>query len=162
MNGIHKLAVALGLLEEPEHWFTVFVEALVSFKIREGHCRVPRSHVEGGYNLGKAVKNIRQAKKGKVRTTLTPEMIQILDDLGFVWEITNSNWFEEDFLPALKKFKKREGHCRVPYSHVEDGYRLGQTVSVIRQAKKGKVRTTLTPEMIQILDDLGFIWDASK
>ena len=32
---------------------------LIEFKDREGHCRVPREHVEGVMNLGKWVSNVR-------------------------------------------------------------------------------------------------------
>jgi hypothetical protein len=36
---------------------------------------------------------------------------------------------------ALKKFKAREGHCRVRQSHLEGTFKLGQWVSVQRHFK---------------------------
>ena len=33
---------------------------------------------------------------------------------------------------TLKKFKAREGHCRVPQSHLEGTFKLGQWVAVQR------------------------------
>jgi len=52
----------------------------------------------------------------------------------------------------------REGHSRVPATHVEGEYRLGSWVSVKRkQYRKGR----LSPERIAKLEALpGWVWDA--
>ena len=55
---------------------------LVKFKEREGHCRVPQKHVEGGENLCKWLSRQKEAhKKGKI----DPERYQKLNELGVEW-----------------------------------------------------------------------------
>lgn len=73
----------------------------------------------------------------------------------FVWDPLTEKW-EEGF-SALKKFKEREGHCRVPWHLTEDRYTLGQWVS--RQRKK---QAELTEDHRSRLNALGFVWDARE
>ena len=54
---------------------------------------------------------------------------------------------------ALKKFKRREGHCRVPRFDLEGNYKLGQWVEVQRYSKD-----VLAPKRKAKLNQLGFIW----
>ena len=139
---------ALGFVWDSikEQWEEGF-DKLQAFKEREGHCRVPRGHKEGGFNLGVWVGKQR-SKKDK----LTPERIERLDALGFVWDSIKEQW-EEGF-DKLQAFKEREGHCSVPQGHKEGEYPLGTWVSRQR-VKKDK----LTPERIERLEALGFVWD---
>ena len=123
---------------------------LVKFKEREGHCRVPAGHKEGDHSLGTWVIVQRQSK-----ATLTSERVQRLDEIGFVWNVFDAAW-EAGFV-ALKLYKEREGHCRVPTGHKEGHHRLGRCVSIQRGTK-----ATLTPERVQRLDEIGFVWDARK
>ena len=55
---------------------------------------------------------------------------------------------------ALKEFKSREGHCRVPRGHEEGSFRLGKWVS--RQRNK---KNTLSTDRRRRLDAIGFVWD---
>ena len=54
---------------------------------------------------------------------------------------------------ALKKFKRREGHCRVPRLYLEGNYKLGQWVAVQRYNKD-----ILAPKRKARLNALGFMW----
>ncbi|HAH64505.1 MAG TPA: hypothetical protein DCL72_03290, partial [Rhizobiales bacterium] len=47
--------------------------------------------------------------------------------IGFIWDDKEHAW--EQGFAALIKFKAREGHCRVPTSHIEGKYKLGQWVA---------------------------------
>jgi superfamily II DNA or RNA helicase len=120
---------------------------LAIYQKRTGHCRVPALHEEDGYPLGQWVDKQRQ-RKG----ILPKERRQRLDELGFVWDVLDAAW--EDGLRYLAIYQKRTGHCRVPALHEEDGYRLGQWVSVQRLNKAG-----LSEERRQKLSELGFVWD---
>ena len=138
---------ALGFVWDPfaADWEEGF-SYLQRFHQREGHCRVPATHREKGYRLGQWVSVQRKSNE-----TMLPERRQRLDDLGFVWDPLEAQW-EEGFR-SLVKFHQREGHCRVPQRHREEGYRLGQWVSVQRGSKD-----TMLPERRQRLDALGFVW----
>ncbi len=116
------------------------------FHQREGNCRVPQLHREQGFRLGQwvGVQRIAQDK-------LSPDRRQRLDVLGFVWDARTAQW-EEGFR-YLEIFRQRDGHCRVPKSHREQGYRLGQWASVQRMAQD-----TMSPQRRQRLDALGFVW----
>ena len=54
---------------------------------------------------------------------------------------------------ALRSFKSRKGHCRVPRQHLEGNYKLGQWVAVQRY-----IKDTLAPKRKATLDELGFMW----
>jgi hypothetical protein len=56
-------------------------------------------------------------------------------------------------LSALKKFKARERHCRVPRFHLERKFKLGQWVAVQRYSKD-----ILAPKRKARLNALGFVW----
>jgi len=121
---------------------------LTIYKKREGHCRVPAAHKENGFRLGSWVDRQRQSKDAE---TLSEARRQQLDELGFVWNALDAAW-EEGF-SYLKMYKEREGHCRVPAAHKENGFRLGQWVNTQR-----KNRETMSDNRRQRLDDLGFVW----
>ena len=127
-----------------------YFAALVRFKEREGHCRVPRRNKEGDSNLGIWV--CRQRTK---KDTLSPERLQRLDEIGFDWDPHATAW-EEGFA-ALLSFKQREDHCRVPISHKEGDFNLGTWVGTQRTKKDA-----LSPERRQRLDEIGFVWDAQS
>ena len=127
--------------------------ALQSFHQREGHCRVPVGHREQGYLLGAWVNVQRRARK-----MLSPERRQRLETLGFLMarprakKHFNQHLWDEMFR-ALQTFHQREGHCRVPRQHREQGYPLGAWVKTQRYAKE-----MLLPERRERLDALGFVW----
>jgi superfamily II DNA or RNA helicase len=154
---------SLGFYWDPigSIWEKAF-ESLVKFQKREGHCIVPQKHLEDGLHLGYWVssqrKNRLQIQSGKSvresKSALTPERINRLDSFGFSWDVINDLW-EKNFL-ALKNFKDREGHCRVPKTPTgnTEGAELGIWVSTQRANKD-----LLTAERLNRLDSLGFIWD---
>src|ERR1039457_858246 len=121
--------------------------ALEQFKARNGHCRVPKRHIEGTYRLGGWVGTQRGQKD-----SMPIERRQRLDDLGFEWDTLAVAWNEG--FAALNKFKEREGHCRVSNRHVEGTYRLGQWVGYQRKRKN-----ILPVERRRQLEALGFEWD---
>ena len=136
----------------PSGWEQRFSE-LGNFKDTNSHCLVPMLYTTAsGFALGKWVGSQRTAyKKGQ----LTPERIQRLDDLGFVWDVLTEQW--EQGFRELASFKVANNHCRVPQScKTASGFTLGNWVSQqIRFYNKGQ----LTPERLKRLDDLGFVWD---
>lgn len=133
--------------ELEDAWESMF-NALVRFKLREGHCLVPSKHVELDLKLGQWVLNQRQDQS----STLYPERIDRLTQLGFVWDTLADRW--EKGYEVLAQFRNREGHCSIPAKHLEQGYKLGQWV-LVQRATKHK----LDPERLEKLNRLGFIWN---
>ena len=78
-----------------------------------------------------------------------------LDAIGFVWDWLEYRW-EQNFT-VLLKFKKREGHCRVPSSHKEGGVELGYWVSTQRRR-----RDEISAERRKRLNKIGFVWKPNK
>ena len=122
-------------------------DALVNFKKREGHCRVPQRHFEGDRNLGRWVSFQR-----KLLDKMHPDRKKRLDELGFEWDPFGAGW--ENGFAALVKFKEREGHCRVTGHHIEESYNLGTWITNQR-ADEDK----MPPDRKKRLDELGFVWD---
>jgi hypothetical protein len=92
--------------------------ALKQFQSREGHCRVPSGYDEGGFKLGGWVS--RQRKKNKTMSTACRRQ---LDAIKFDWDPKEDAW--EKGFAALKQFKAREKHCRVPRGHQEGAFKSG-------------------------------------
>jgi hypothetical protein len=119
-------------------------------KFRAGHCYPSRRHVEGGYELGQWVSVQRYRKE-----LLSAEHKRRLDEIGFVWDWREDLW-EQNFA-ALSKFKRREGHCRVPALHREGKHQLGYWVSTLRRNK-----SDIPAERKARLNKIGFVWKADR
>jgi hypothetical protein len=83
---------------------------------------------------------------------MTSSRRQRLDELGFVWDPLQTASAEG--IRHLTMYKEREGHCRVPNAHKENGYPLGRWVVNRRQNKE-----SLSEVRQRQLDELGFVWD---
>jgi hypothetical protein len=141
----------LGFVWDPynDKWEAAY-NALVKFVNREGHCQVSYEHLEDNYRLGGWVVHQRHNK-----LNLTEDRLSRLNELGFVWDPLTTKW--EAGYSALVKFKDREGHCRVPTNHVEDGYQLGKWCSVQKQKKE-----EMNADRRTRLDKVCFIWNLRK
>jgi superfamily II DNA or RNA helicase len=137
-----------------------YFNALLSFKKRELNVKVKYNHIENGLNLGSWLNTQKyQKNKGK----LSIERIQKFEEIGVRWSIVkkiNKNKISIEFekkFNLLLKFKEREGHCAVPYAHIEMGTKLGHWVNNQRSLK-----SNLGMEVINKLDQIGFVWTVKK
>jgi superfamily II DNA or RNA helicase len=126
---------------------------LTSFVERENHAQVTVDHVENGYRLGQWAATQRKLHR---RGQLVEQRAERLHDLpGWNWDPVTRAW--ERGFGCLLSFARREGHCRMPSGHVEDGFELH--VWVVRQRgihRRGK----LGVERVQLLESLpGWTWD---
>eukprot|EP00434_Breviolum_minutum_P036134 symbB.v1.2.032006.t1/scaffold3782.1/size50425/3 len=138
------------------HWWAQALEELREYKVKHGDVLVPYTYkTVGGYKLGVWV-SLQRSGKGKGK--LSPEHIEQLEGLGFVWDVRNQLWvqgFEE-----LREYKAKHGDVLVPYTYkTVGGYKLGVWVSLQRI---GKGQGKLSPERIQKLEGLGFAWSCTK
>jgi superfamily II DNA or RNA helicase len=123
---------------------------LLSYKGRYGHCGVAKRWPNNP-QLGQWVLAQRQRHK---QGTLSKERIQLLDEIGFVWDSLDAVWNER--FTELKAFKATEGHCNVPQRWSKNP-QLGKWVRTQRGCRQEGI---LSEERIQRLDQIGFVWDS--
>jgi succinate dehydrogenase flavin-adding protein (antitoxin of CptAB toxin-antitoxin module) len=147
-NGQIKRLDTLSFVWDPyaEFWEESFSK-LQKFAYLYGHCKVPHRYKQEGLNLGSWVNNQRTNK-----AKLSPEKIERLNAIGFVWNTVLTAW-DEGF-SKLSQFYEREGHCRVAQTHKENGYNLGTFVNNTRRRED-----KLSLDQVKRLEDLGFVWD---
>lgn len=67
------------------------------------------------------------------------------------------------YIKALKQYKEREGDCSVSDEYIEhingNNVNLGSWCGYIRGAKNGVSHGRLTKEMVEQLNEIGFIWN---
>lgn len=77
----------------------------------------------------------------------------------------------EKHIGALQNFAVREGHCNVPYVHVEDGIQLGRWVAYVRSRRRKDLSGTsghsghqlLSDRYVEALDRVpGWSWEARR
>ena len=86
---------------------------------REGHANVPHDHVEDGTRLGRWLQwQRRNMREGMI----DPSHADRLEALGVSWDPFVDQW--EDHFELLRQFKRRKGHCNVPF-------RLGVAVGAV-------------------------------
>jgi len=145
----------LGFLWRPkEQHQQEMYSALLAYRKRYGDCRVP-SQWPKNRRLAYWVGNMRAAKR---QNRLTQAQVQQLDRVGFIWSVDPRQERErlrERRVKELKAFRRRRGHCCVPYNYPLNP-RLGRWVSRMRQQKR---QGTLAKEWVRLLNGLGFCWD---
>ena len=101
-----------------------------------------------GVKLGYWAQNQRSTKR-----IIDSEKIKRLDEVGFTWNLKEARW--NNNLNDLIAYKKDNGHSRVPITYkTAAGNTLGTWVRTQRQ-----MRSDLSPDRINRLDTIGFIWD---
>jgi hypothetical protein len=128
---------------------------LQQFKMREGHCKVTKSHTEDGANLGQWASAQRQLNR---KEKLDSERQKRLEEISFGWGLTYAVTWDETYA-LLQKFKKREGHCNAPQSHTDDGANLGTWVKTQRQLNR---KEKLEPERQKCLEGIVFEWGSTS
>jgi len=134
-----------------EFWFGL----LQRFVAREQHSRASQQHLEDGFGLGLWVSNQRALFSSE---RLSHERRQRLEALpGWVWEAREARW--EEAIAKLEQFVEREGHARPPFTHKEDGFKLGLWAQNQR-ARARFVSGQLRDERRQRLEALpGWVWE---
>jgi hypothetical protein len=133
-------------------WDTGYA-TLLKYVKREGHCHVPRGHVEDGIRLESWVSNQRRRKE-----QWTSERIEQLEKIpGWVWNTGKEpilRW--ETKYDVLLRYVEREGHARVPKRHVEDGVPIGNWVISRRRDFRNGI---LSAQRVARLESLpGWVW----
>ena len=146
-NNGEEINKVFAVYYSPRNRFIMGGNTQVTENRTDYSCKTTRKHIENGFQLGVWVSNQRTRNE-----LLAAERRQRLVELGVVWDVLEEAW-EEGF-NCLLCYKAREGHCIVPQRFIENGFRLGQWVSVQRQNKK-----LMFIERRERLVRLGFVWD---
>lgn len=128
------------------YWMKMY-DALIDFKQKFGHTRVPFQWAEN-HKLADWVYRTRVNKD-----SLEVQKVELLDDIGFDWSLSRRNvvsW--KDMYARLITFKQSQGHTKVPVKWKEDP-KLGKWVSRMRHE-----RENLDPERVALLEALEFDW----
>lgn len=136
-------------------------EELCAYRKEKGHCLVPHTYSDN-LALARWVKRQRYQYKLMMEnkaSTMTPERVKALEDIGFVWDSQGAAW--GDRLNELEDFRRSYMHCNVP-SNFSDNPRLATWIKCQRRQYKlymeGKP-SNMTPQRIQHLESLGFEWE---
>jgi hypothetical protein len=143
-------AVAFVWTVRADGWDAHF-ELLRAYRAAHGDCALPYRFVAAdGTKLGSWVGKLRRAHKAG---ELSPERVERLETIGFVWTI-HAGWDAQ--FEQLRAFHAAHGTCLVPQTFVAaDGTNLGPWVNEQRQAyKKGKMSLA----HIERLDAVAFVW----
>jgi hypothetical protein len=131
-------------------------EHLKEYKRKNGNCLVPQKYKT--YSLGAWVKRVRETH---IKNKLPSDRKDLLDEIGFVWNVANSASACEDLERKWKKqyeklieFKRKNGHCKVPHKYQQDKS-LGVWVGTQRHFH---CINTLRLDRKVLLDDIGFVW----
>ncbi|GAB5370928.1 hypothetical protein AAMO2058_001535300 [Amorphochlora amoebiformis] len=154
-----------------EKWEQVW-EALLRYRDIHGNLLIPHSFVIpednpewpsnlAGLKLGQKIRNMRSVG---THIKSRPERIEMLNEIGFVWDDNEFRWRQT--LRALQKYKSIHGALNIPTDFIvpaEDpwdpicwGVSLGERVHNIR-AHNLHIRSN--PARRKILDDIGFVWE---
>jgi len=156
-------AERIRLLEAVRGWtwrrkdpFLVNLERLHQFVERQGHARVPSKHRENGFYLGGWVEHVRRAQAD---CRLPRDRARLLERLP-EWTWRPREDLFQGGLRVLRIFLRREGHSRVPRSHVEAGVRLGVWVANRRSDyRKGRLSRQQTRSLEKLR---GWTWDSRR
>eukprot|EP00522_Entomoneis_paludosa_P004374 CAMPEP_0172471214 /NCGR_PEP_ID=MMETSP1065-20121228/67704_1 /TAXON_ID=265537 /ORGANISM="Amphiprora paludosa, Strain CCMP125" /LENGTH=542 /DNA_ID=CAMNT_0013229309 /DNA_START=192 /DNA_END=1820 /DNA_ORIENTATION=- len=140
-------------------WKERFAE-LINFQNKMGHSNVPHNYKKNP-PLARWVKRqryqYRLMKEGQP-STMTDARIQMLEDIGFIWDCFGDVW--EQKLTELKEYKARFSNCDVPCNYQENP-QLATWVKCQRRQFKLHMDgrpSSMSTERIQTLESLGFRW----
>lgn len=143
-----------------EKWSQRYDE-LKMFVQEHQHAAVPHTYPRNP-QLARWVKRQRRQYKllqeRQSSSTLTPDRLEMLNSVGFVWDSHEVNWSEK--VAALVNFKRLNGHCNVPSNHSDK--RLATWVKCQRRQYKlykQKKSSAMSAVRIQQLETIGFEWE---
>ena len=168
INRLNVLGMKWVKREHPYRDFDYYYQQLIKFYRREGHIKVPTRFIDPdtGCHLGNFINCVRQAKRGTGHDiVLTDRQIEMLNDLGMVWQVQASPLPFDTYYEELLRYYRREGHIRVPGNYIvpENGCKLGKFIQRMRAIRAGTASSGfITQEQIAKLDAMGMVWNASN
>jgi hypothetical protein len=134
---------------------------LVEFHRTHGHCRVPMK-APGAANpalavwVGEQRYHYKKWIEGRTPSSMTPERMRLLDEIGFDWNVFDARW--------LDKYERLKEHVRINGAVRAIPRRDGELRNWVRhqlklyRAKERGVENSLTDDRENKLKELGFPW----
>ena len=142
-------------------WETYYIAAKQWYEAT-GNLKIPRSYVTPtGLMLGSWINTQRKVYSGKTTGNLTEEKIRRLEEIGMIWNVSDSSW--EEALDELRAYYREHGNLDVKARYISpSGFKLGNWVRNARSAaKRYGIEQAFSEEQRRQLEQLGMIWDAS-
>lgn len=133
-----------------------YFSAAKEYYAEHGNLKIPVDFVsKKGLNLGSWIANLRNYRNNGVRSAyLTDERIDMLDEIGMVWDVFDFLW-EENYGACVEYFREH-GNLDIPAKYIAgNGLRLG---SWIRTQKSLYKQNKLTQDQISRLENVGMLW----
>jgi hypothetical protein len=128
------------------------------FYIENNHLLIEKNYkTNDGYSLGNWIQKQRNKYFDISKNKLTPLQIQLLNDIEMVWSLNDYRW-NLNYNEA-KKYYIEHNHLRIPYIYEVNGLKLGKWIHTQRKAFKNQSDCKISNEHIQMLDDIGMIWE---
>ncbi|MBF0162328.1 MAG: Helicase associated domain protein [Magnetococcales bacterium] len=120
---------------------------LAEFHAVHGHCHLPDEQTE-------LAEWLRQQRRLAIKNGLSPERRARLESLNVIWDAQEAEW--DAMLVALQRFRAEHNHCIIP-TRLPENPALARWVTTVR---RHHANGALSPEKVQQLTALGFVWDA--
>ena len=124
-----------------------------------GDLLIPSTYIANDINKTHLGNWIRYNRQMYLRGdgSISDEHIDLLNQIGMVWNTRNHLWEEKYFL--AKKYFEENGNLRIPRDYCDEGHNIGNWIVWQRQARKGNVRNLLSVDRIELLDKIGMVWE---
>jgi hypothetical protein len=160
-------------------WDEMFAK-LKEYKENHGTCHVPVTKPRPSYkelalwvtSQRRTYKELESHPTDQPRTNnmITEEQVNLLNGIGFSWSGENTMRPWHEMFEELKEYKEKHGTCHVPVTKPSPEHKeLGVWVSYLRRkhkelkkqpADQPRTEDMITDEKVDLLDQLGFSWDA--
>eukprot|EP00978_Attheya_sp_CCMP212_P006792 scaffold15801_cov49-Attheya_sp.AAC.4 len=152
-------------LSQHERWNRRYQE-LQEYQTEHGDCLVPsKYHPNPALCMWVTTQRRKyflfKSKQGA--PLITPERIELLEQLGFVWDahvIPSTLFHDQQWnmrYQELKEYQAEHGDCLVPHKYPPNPA-LGYWVSSQRTSNYFLWANEIAPERIKLLEKLGFVW----
>ena len=120
---------------------------------------------ENGVHLGEWISNQRTAYSKKGNSIMSPDRIQLLNEIGMIWNTDDYSWMR--MYELAKAYYEHHGNLKIfsnfktinGYEPDENGVALGIWISIQRTAYRKKGDRIISPDRIQLLNEIGMIWN---
>jgi len=179
IGGVHQCCGVSLFAARRRSWEESY-ELLLSYKEEHGHTNVPQSEkplgtwvnsqrIEHAKYLRWIEPECNEDNTELPKTSMNSRRKKLLDDVGFVWDAVGHTWITR--YEELCDFRREHGHCVVPRSNGRLGawvekmrieYKKYNTLLTLEKSNNSKIKTILTQDRVQKLNDIDFVWNVRE